>query len=88
MTTRDFILQILRGKGLYPDVMEKLADKYKGVNLLHYKNMAREERIKLSDLLVECGTKQVKNTKIARKLYKDRLIRSYGDDEKWLRVLI
>lgn len=85
----DYYLMHLRGKNIKPDIEMAIAKRscrnWRNVGLPS--RLANQNKMSLGDYLVHANTNKLKNTKIARLVYKDKLIRYYKGDEVWIRVL-
>jgi len=85
----DLVCHVLRGNGLHhwveQEIAEKLVDHYLPVS--YFKRKASEMNYKFSDYLIMEFTKKIKNTKIARKVHKNNMIKYYGENEEWIRIL-
>lgn len=79
--------QILRGTDLYPHIRIRISEYYIGHLHEHHRLMAKENKMRLSDWLILGSTKEIPNTKIARKLLRDRIIKPYSEDTKYIRIM-
>ena len=78
--------KILKGK-----VEDKFLDKF--LHRLRYSNFdvwrlyAEYEKMKFSDYLIVKFSDRVKNNKLNRKIYKDKIVKKYEDTDKYLFVM-
>ena len=86
---RQYYEQIFRGIGLYPwvlnSIINELADQY--VQPRHLRERARIKKMRFEDFIIHFYTKKIKNTKIARKMNKGKIIKHYKDTDEWMRIL-
>lgn len=84
----DSLDNILRGKGLYPHIEEQIKGIYRYQVKRHHQMIAKENKMKLSDWLIINCTKEIANTEIGRKIFRDKIIKPYPKDAEKIRVLL
>jgi hypothetical protein len=80
--------ELFRGHDYYPNIVSKIAIYIvrEGVLLRHI-YLAKVARMKLDDSIIKEYTSKIKNTRLARKVHKDRIVKNYKEDEEWIRIL-
>jgi len=83
----NFTVRMFRGVDLYPHIRKAIVDKYKFNLRRRHLVMAKESKMRLSDYLIAESTIQIANTEIARRLYRDRIIKHYPKNAEFIRIL-
>lgn len=81
---------MFRGLDLYPHIRYRMIDKVhslKNYQVMKLKEDAKHMGVHLSDYMVAVLTKKIPNTKIARKVHKDNIIKPYPEDSGYIRIL-
>lgn len=76
---------ILRGK-VYGQFIDDIKYRIRYRSLEGMKLMAVSKKMKLSDYIITSTCKRVRNNKLNKKLYKNKIVKYYEDTDKYLFV--